>query len=214
MKKLLLSVAFAICSVIAVNAQEVKFGVKAGPQIANFNGGVLHDAFDKSSKFGFHAGVYANIKFGGDQFAFQPELLFSTQGVKVDGKFSQTIMGETINYSADIKYNLTYLNVPLMVKWYAYEGFNVEFGPQVGFNISGKTKGDVTASALGITITENIDGDIEDIETIDFGLNIGAGYELESGLNFGIRYALGLTETAKEKGPKNSVFSLGVGYTF
>lgn len=214
MKKLLLSAAFAVCSVIAVNAQEVKFGVKAGPQIANLNGDVLYDGLDKSSKFGFHAGVYANIKFGGDQFAFQPELLFSTQGAKIDGKFSETLIGETINYDADIKYNLTYLNVPLMVKWYAYEGFNVEFGPQVGFNMSGKVKGDMTASALGITETVSFDDDIEDIETIDFGLNIGAGYELESGLNFGIRYGLGLTEIGKNGGPKNSVFSLSVGYAF
>src|SRR5690554_273828 len=206
MKKLLLSAAFAVCSVIAVNAQEVKFGVKAGPQIANLNGDVLYDGLDKSSKFGFHAGVYANIKFGGDQFAFQPELLFSTQGAKIDGKFSETLIGETINYDADIKYNLTYLNVPLMVKWYAYEGFNVEFGPQVGFNMSGKAKGEF----LG----QSFNGDMEDIETIDFGLNIGAGYELESGINFGIRYGLGLTEIAKEEGPKNSVFSLSVGYTF
>lgn len=184
MKKLLLSAAFAVCSVIAVNAQEIKFGVKAGPQITNLTGDDMYDELD--SKFGFHAGVYANIKFGGDQFAFQPELLFSTQGAKTD----------------NTKLNLTYLNVPLMVKWYAYEGFNVEFGPQVGFNMSAKAKYDDHSA------------DIDDIETIDFGLNIGAGYELESGINFGIRYGLGLTEIAKEEGPKNSVFSLSVGYTF
>lgn len=192
MKKLLLSAAFAVCSVIAVNAQEVKFGVKAGPQIANLTGDDFFDEAD--SKFGFHAGVYANIKFGGDQFAFQPELLFSTQGAKLDEQ------------GVDIKYNLNYLNIPLMLKWYAYEGFNVEFGPQVGFNMSAKAKGEF----LGQSFNE----DMEDIETIDFGLNIGAGYELESGINFGIRYGLGLTEIAKEEGPKNSVFSLSVGYTF
>lgn len=192
MKKLLLSAAFAVCSVIAVNAQEVKFGVKAGPQIANLTGDDFFDEAD--SKFGFHAGVYANIKFGGDQFAFQPELLFSTQGAKLDEQ------------GVDIKYNLNYLNIPLMLKWYAYEGFNVEFGPQVGFNMSAKAKGEF----LG----QSFNGDMEDIETIDFGLNIGAGYELESGINFGIRYGLGLTEIAKEEGPKNSVFSLSVGYTF
>ena len=193
MKKLLLSAAFAVCSVIAVNAQEIKFGVKAGPQITNLTGDDMYD--DADSKFGFHAGVYANIKFGGDQFAFQPELLFSTQGAKTD------ILGE------DFKFNLTYLNVPLMVKWYAYEGFNVEFGPQVGFNMSAKVKGEL----LG----ESFNEDIDDIETIDFGLNIGAGYELESGINFGIRYGLGLTEITKEgEGPKNSVFSLSVGYAF
>ena len=165
MKKLLLSAAFAVCSVIAVNAQEVKFGVKAGPQITNLSGDNYDDV---DSKFGFHVGVYANMKFGGDQFAFQPELLYSTQDGKIDEE------------GIDIKYNFNYLNVPLMVKWYAYEGFNVEFGPQVGFNMSAKAKGD----ALGF----DIDEDIEENETIDFGLNIGAGYELESGLNFGIRY--------------------------
>lgn len=188
MKKLLLSAAFAVCSVIAVNAQEVKFGVKAGPQLTNLTG---NDAFNEAdSKFGFHAGVYANMKFGGDQFAFQPEILFSTQGAKID------ILGE------DIKYNLTYFNIPLMLKWYAYEGFNVEFGPQVGFNLSGKAKFDGESY------------DLDEIEAIDFGLNIGAGYELENGINFGIRYGLGLTEITKEAGPKNSVFSLGIGYTF
>ena len=162
------------------------------------------DAENSDMKLGFNVGGYANIRFS-EQLAFQPELLFSMQGDKNE----ETIFGEEITTTN----TLSYINVPLMMKWYAYDGLNFEFGPQVGFNVGAKGK------------VEGLDGSIEsdweDNATVDFGVNIGAGYEMANGLNFGLRYGRGLTSVSDAEdadGDKfkiyNSVISLGIGYTF
>ncbi|HLV23683.1 MAG TPA: porin family protein [Moheibacter sp.] len=205
MKKMFLIAALAVFGMSQSDAQ-VKFGVKAGPQLTNLVG---NDDVDASSKFGFHAGAYANIRFS-DQLAFQPELLYSMQGAEQEDTYEEF----GITYHNEDKIELSYINIPLMLKWYAYDGLNFEFGPQIGFNVAAKAKGDSTATTEDTTISTSYDEDIDDIETVDFGLNIGAGYEMPMGLNFGIRYGLGLTEIVKDSDMKNSVISLGIGYSF
>lgn len=206
MKKVFLVAALAVFGMSKSDAQ-VKFGVKAGPQITNLIGDDVSD--DKEAKVGVNVGGYANIRFS-EQLAFQPELLFSLQGNKQTEK--EEALGTTTTWES--KNNLSYINVPLMLKWYAYEGLNFEFGPQVGFNVGAKNETTMKISNNNGTITTESDGDIKNIETVDFGLNIGAGYELPMGLNFGLRYTHGLTNIVKDFDAKNSVIALGVGYTF
>ncbi len=202
MKKTFLIAALAVFGMNQSDAQ-VKFGVKAGPQLTNLVG---DDAGESDMKFGFNVGGYANIRFS-EQLAFQPELLFSLQGDKSEMPGIKATQ------------NLSYINVPLMLKWYAYDGLNFEFGPQVGFNVAAKGKADVDS---GVEILDGgYEGDLDHIQTVDFGVNIGAGYEMKNGLNFGLRYGRGLTsvyDLEDENGDKakvfNSVISLGVGYTF
>src|SRR5690606_23772672 len=125
MKKMFLVAAVAVLGMSQTDAQ-VNFGIKAGPQLTN----IVGDDFDESdSKLGFIAGGYANIRFS-EQLAFQPELVYSLQGTKSE------VMG------TDVTVNLSYINLPLMMKWYAYDGLNFEFGPQIGFNVSSKVKVD------------------------------------------------------------------------
>lgn len=208
MKKVLLFVALMTVG-FTVNAQ-TKFGVKAGAQLTNLTGS---DDLDTKSKFGFYVGGFANISLT-EQFAFQPELLISSQGAKQEFSESETIGGVSYSSKVDVKYNLMYLQIPLMMKWYAYDRFNLEFGPQIGLNLSAKMKGDISESMAGIEYSESFDEKMEDVESMDFSLNIGAGYEMENGLSFGVRYGLGLTEIQKETDAKNSVISFGVGYSF
>lgn len=206
MKKVFLVAALAVFGMSQSDAQ-VKFGVKAGPQITNLIGDDVSD--DKEAKVGVNVGGYANIRFS-EQLAFQPELLFSLQGNKQTEK--EEALGTTTTWES--KNNLSYINVPLMLKWYAYEGLNFEFGPQVGFNVGAKYENTMKITNNNGTITTESDGDLDNIETVDFGLNIGAGYELPMGLNFGLRYTHGLTNIVKDVDAKNSVIALGVGYTF
>ncbi len=200
MKKMFFIAALAVFGMTSADAQ-VSFGVKAGPQLTNFVGS---DVEESDMKVGFNVGGYANIRFS-EQLAFQPELLFSLQG----DKYEETILGQDVKY----KSNFSYINVPLMMKWYAYEGLNFEFGPQVGFNVGAKGKVEGGDSSF--------EGDIDDVSGVNFGLNIGAGYELPMGLNFGIRYGRGLNSVytlEDTNGDKfkiyNSTIALGVGYTF
>ena len=175
----------------------MKFGANVGVNFATITG---DDTSDVKSKTSFHLGAVAEISIS-DKFSVQPELLYSAQGAKEDG--------------GDGELKLDYINIPVMAKFYVAEGFSLEAGPQVGFLMSAKSEGG----------GESVD--MKDFTSgIDFGLNFGLGYKMESGLNFGARYNLGLSnfwDLPSDIDPefgisdfknKNSVIQLSVGYFF
>ncbi len=191
MKKLLLIIAvFAL--VFNANAQEIKFGVKAGINFATIAG---DETDDLKSKTTFHIGAVVEIPIS-DSFSIQPELVYSSQGAKVDDN------------NSDVELKLDYINLPIMAKFYVSEGFSLEAGPQVGFLMSSKIEED---------------GESEDLKNetsgIDFGLNLGLGFKMETGLNFGARYNLGLSniwdfEDSDNFKNQNSVLQIFIGFTF
>ena len=193
MKKVFLFAVLAVFAFTSVNAQEVKFGVKAGVNLASITG---DDTDDLDSRTSIHFGGVAEIVFS-EKFSFQPELLYSGQGAKYEEEgYKET-------------WKLDYINLPLMAKYYIVEGFSVEAGPQVGFLMSSKWEAEYEG--------ETEDGDIEDIKSIDFGLNLGLGYKMDNGLNFGARYNLGLSNGYDGEGDdelKNSVIQIYVGFMF
>ncbi len=135
----------------------------------------------------FNFGAMAEIKIS-DKFSLQPELLYSGQGYDTDIDTEGIIA-------------LNYLNIPVIAKYYVTKKLNLEAGPQIGFLLS--TKGGTK--------------DYKDLfKTTDFGVNMGIGYKLDSGLNFGARYVLGLSNINDAGGTtnKNGVFQLSVGYFF
>ena len=64
-----------------------------------------------------------------------------------------------------------------MAKYYVAEGFSLEAGPQIGFLMSAKMKAESGGDSEEIDVKD-------DLKSIDFGINFGAGYKLENGLNF------------------------------
>lgn len=204
MKKLLLTAA-AVFTFGFANAQEVKFGVKAGLNINTITGGYLSG----TSKVGFHVGGLAEIKLS-DKFAIQPELLLSTKGA------SYNYYGYGFGNAGEEDIALTYIDMPVMAKFFVIERLSIEAGPQIGFLMSAK----------GLKYNENTDtydakGDIKDnFNSTDFGFNVGAGYELNNGVMFQARYTIGLSDITKEEAgeinydDKNVGFQLSVGYKF
>jgi long-subunit fatty acid transport protein len=202
MKKIILT-AMAVFALSFANAQETKFGAKVALNIASVTG----DVEDASSLVGFQIGGFAEFKIS-DKFAIQPELMYSAQGVKES--YSE------VGYSFKYESKLAYLNIPVMAKFYATPKFSLEFGPQIGFLLSAKA--DYTETLEGVSLSES--EDIKDnLESVDFGLNFGAGYDFTENLTAGLRYNLGLSNVAKtDTGDNskihNSVFSLSLGYKF
>lgn len=193
MKKFLAVI--ALSTALFANAQSskreegIKIGIKAGINASTFNGDLMDDT---TMRNGLHFGLVSEIILS-DQFSFQPELLYSAQGFKSDTPSSKS------------RYD--YINVPLMVKYYAYDKLSVEFGPQVGFLINADNR-----SNAG-----NVD--IDDQNIVDFGMNLGLGYELKNGIFFQGRYNLGITNVngADNKDVvkrTNSVFQVSVGVLF
>jgi hypothetical protein len=183
MKKILLLAVVTVLGFTNVNAQEIKFGVKGGLNFASISG---DNSKGSNTVTSFNFGVLSEIPIS-DKFSFQPELMYSGQGYSFN----------------DNTVALSYLNIPLMGKYYLTKGLSVEAGPQMGFLLSAK----------------NEKTDVKDsFNTFDFGVNFGLGYKLDNGLNFGVRYNLGLTDINNVDNSsiqnKNRVLQLSIGYFF
>ncbi len=206
MKKLILIIAIVVFGLTNLNAQGVTFGAKAGLNLASISGDETEDI---EGRTGFHVGVVAEISIS-DKFSVQPELLYSAQGAK--SNYEDAFEKD----EATIK--LDYINLPIMAKYYVAEGFSIEAGPQIGFLMNSEADYDYIDKE-DPEFSESGTEDLKDvIKGMDFGFNLGLGYKLESGLNFGARYNLGLSDlwdvdTGGVKN-QNSVIQVSVGYFF
>jgi len=171
----------------------VSLGIKAGASLTNLVGPDAN--FD--SRFGFHAGVFANIGFA-KLFAFQPELLYSQKGAHFTN-------------NSDAGYRLHYVDVPLAFHVNT-DGFFFELGPQVGVLVAAK-KEDGSASVDSKNVYKDI----------DFGYLAGLGYQLKHGLGVGLRYNGEFTNVPKsynlgnvtvQPRERNSAFQLYATYSF
>ncbi|WET04353.1 porin family protein [Flavobacterium sp. YJ01] len=125
------------------------------------------------------------------------------------GVVSEIPISEKFSFQPEIMYSrqgysfntdviaMNYLNIPLMGKYYVTKGLSLEAGPQIGFLLSAKNE--------EIKVTNSY-------TTFDFGANFGVGFKLENGLNFGVRYNLGITKVDTDN--RNGAFQVSVGYFF
>src|SRR5690554_6539139 len=110
MKKLIV-VAIALFMGTTAFSQGIDLGIKAGANFSNFA-----DATGFSNKTGFQAGIFGGVKFSGN-VGIQADILYSQQGAEFRGK----------------DFELNYVNVPVVVKYYVFRGLNIQAGPQFGF---------------------------------------------------------------------------------
>lgn len=185
MKKILIT-AIAVFGFSFANAQETKFGVKAGMNLSNITG---DNTDENDMKVGFHAGAFVNIGVS-DKFSVQPEILYSMQGAKDN----------------DGSLDLSYLNIPIMARYLIAEKFSLEAGPQIGILMSAKSKsdggGDVDVKDF--------------LNTTDIGIGVGAAYDITENIGVGLRYTLGVSNINKEGDDSNNNSNIGIslGYRF
>src|SRR5215216_4603292 len=116
MKKLILfAIAFFLLS--AAKAQQVHFGVKGGVSVSQLD---FDNNTSSDSRVGLHVGALAHIHTSSKSWAIQPELLYSMEGAQKVGNSSS-------------KFELNYLNLPVLVQYMFDNGFRLEAGPQIGF---------------------------------------------------------------------------------
>ncbi len=173
---------FLLNDITAQSLKSISAGPKAGINISHWGG----DDFDTQSRAGMHIGGFAVLEFS-ERFALQPELLFSSQGAKVE--------------SPDINLPVNYLNLPILAKVMVYEGLYFNIGPQIAFLLSAKEDGMNTQ---------------EEYKSTDFGVVIGAGYQLPMGAHVQVRYNAGISNFNNEdffdEKTSNQVVQISVGY--
>ncbi len=171
-------------------AQHNNFGIKGGLNvysIYNDNNAATN------SKVGFHLGLISHIHLA-NQFALQPELIFSTQGAQFTNDGTTT------------KLNLNYVNVPLLFQYMYDNGFRLQAGPQLGFLVNAKSETNATST----DVKNNYKG-------FELAFGIGASY-IHPPTGFGVdaRYNFGLNNI-NDSGSVNSYnrgLQVGVFYLF
>lgn len=188
MKKKLLITAVVLAITSISHAQSIRFGVKGGINYANQNGTEItlnsqnYDTADAITSY--HAGLVAEIKLF-ENFAIQPELLYSTQGATYK------------NAVEEFKNELGYISIPVVAKIYLNKSLSLEAGPQASFLLSERNKFDYKES-----------------ETFEFSGVVGLGLQVTNNLFLQARYGVGLTEASKDAQTKNSTFQLSAGILF
>lgn len=216
MKKVLIFTAIVLFGFTNVNAQkDVQFGVKGGLNLSTIS--TDNDIICFESASGLQFGVMAEVPlseqigFGPEVQLFRPNIDYCIEYYLDDYPYDTSKAAAADDYSGTIK--LSYLNVPLMLKYYVAEGFSLEAGPNVAFLLSAKDE----YNDFGDTGEDDIK---DELKGIDFGVNFGLGYKLEGGLNFGARYNLGLSDANDNKEEigdnhlKIRSFQFSVGYFF
>lgn len=188
MKKILLATILFLAVSVNMEAQLVKFGIKAGLNYANQTGTditINSENYNTTDAItSYHAGLIAEIKLT-DGFSVQPELLYSTQGASYK------------NATTEFKNKLGYLSIPVLAKFHFNKTVSLDLGPQASFLLSEKN-----------------DFDIKNSETFEFGLAGGLGINITKNLFIQGRYVVGLTEVSKDAQAKNSVVQISAGISF
>ena len=205
----------AVLSFAKVNAQDIKYGVKVGLNNYSVNGVVsslddigvydseIYGVPSSNSRISFHLGGVAEFALS-EKFAMQVELLFSSQGQRTidEIKSTEPFTSDRVVLSTDLVTKLDYIVLPIAFKYKATKAISIEAGPQIGYLVSAKRKGEVNGTSgfvSNIPIERLYDDNIKkELKSIDFGLIFGLGYQLKSGLIVQARYYLGLSEIVKE----------------
>jgi hypothetical protein len=238
MKHKICTLLLCLVTGIATAQTQSTFGAKGGINIAGttFKDPSPFSDGDAKARLAFYLGVYANRPVN-DKFSIQPELLFSSQGLRLADNGNRENWRNVMNY----------LNIPIMAQYKINDRFYAEAGPQIGILLSSTAKwkesdpggidgpggGDISVIKLAVAGQDAPSRSITDrpvsaatggssqssdskstYKTIDLGLGIGVGYELTSLITANVRYTQGLVNTFKHStvNNKNTLFSLGIAY--
>ena len=169
-----------------VNAQsgenKNRFGLKAGVNIS----GLLDDNVDDRDPIaGFNGGAFLKVAFS-DHIAFQPEVLYSMKGGKLNYDEG------ALKGSATFRFN--YIDVPLLAVINLTPNFNIHGGVFISSLLAAKIKNDANFNGLD----SDKDYDKDDFETLDYGLAGGIGIDLDR-VSIGARYEYGLNTIGKDQ---------------
>ncbi len=208
MKKLLFVSIAALLMPLSLAAQTSTAGLKGG---LNLSGLTVDGNVDRHLKPGFHAGVFAKIPFS-DFVGIQPELMYSGKGVRVNYDEDAFADGES-------KFNLHYVEMPVLLVINPSDVFFIEFGPYVSVLVGANTETD--ANFFGADVYSDNELDRNHFMPVDYGATGGIGFDLET-MIVGARYSLGMQQVAKDDDvsydllgdARNAVWQVYVGFKF
>jgi hypothetical protein len=146
------------------------YGVKAGVNISGQSTTNKDANYDIRNIVRYNGGVYCNYflyKF----LAIQPELMLSGKGVHWK------------DFYDEMKDLLTYIDIPLMIRYQPVKYVNIQAGPQIGLRLKAMQKNMETEAKTEINDYYN---------GLDYGLACGIEANLPNNINLTVRYVFGL----------------------
>jgi hypothetical protein len=183
---------------------QVKFGPKAGVNLSTMTLKSSGISIDPTILVGFHVGLISEISIT-DNLVLQPGVFYSTKGSKYKISYLQQSYESSIAPS--------YIDIPINLNYYFGAGkTKIAFfaGPYVAYGIGGKAKSDGESADISFGSTED-----NDMKPLDFGINIGAGVNL-NGLLISAQYGLGLANlvptSSSDAEMKNRAIGISITY--
>lgn len=179
---------------------QAEFGVKAGFHQSSIDGDNVEDF---EMKYGPAFAGFAKLPLG-TKFSFQPELQYGAYGTQFEE-------------DNDLKIILNQINIPLKFNFYTGamgndEGFKINLGPQVGFNI----KDEVQFEGEDADFSDSVEEAGGEFSEVDFGATLNLGYEFTNGIWLETGAYHSLSPVVEGEGEKNynTVGTFTIGYNF
>ncbi|MBS7322995.1 MAG: porin family protein [Bacteroidaceae bacterium] len=198
MKKNILSLAVIIAALVfALPSQaQVKFGVKAGLNVNDFNVKNLPMVIDKKNRNGFFAGVTADVTIPLAGLGADASLLYDNRCIGIGGHEMDLDDNEAINEYTTTHKTFHYISLPINVKYTvglsSLASVYLATGPQFSWNIGDRhwTLGDIDEGW--------------ELKKSQLSWNVGCGATVLSHVRVGYNYNIALGNTAE-----TSVWNVG-----
>lgn len=190
---------FLLLCAVTVHAQKTRSytsGLKAGLNLYELKFDPSTEGISSDMRTSFNAGIFFNVPFS-SCFSVQPELLYSGQGGKFEGK----------DYKSELA--LTYVSIPVLFQYNTKIGFYVEAGPSL--NVLAKGKETTTNNS----VTSELDLK-KRVKKAGFSVMGGLGYKMKN-IGINARYDYGISNSAKvdtEPEIKSTGIQVGLSWAF
>jgi hypothetical protein len=180
---LILSLIFSISILKGQSSDENKarFGFKAGLNLSNM---YTKDVQDENMILGFNGGLFLKVPMT-PNFAFQPELLYTTKGSELT--YNSFVSGKA-------SFSLNYVELPVLAVINLTKIVNISGGVYVATLTSVVVKNKSNVDLF------NFENEMKksDFEMYDWGLVAGAGLDFNK-VSLGVRYEYGMKPVGKER---------------
>lgn len=120
-------IATLMLSILVYSASaQFRIGAKAGVNIVKINA----ISFSNQFEYGYHAGGFLEIGLIPKKLSLQPELLYSQYSTTVASTY--TTVYQNVITSSQIKVDLNYLSIPLLLNYKFIGPLYLQAGPQYG----------------------------------------------------------------------------------
>lgn len=176
-KTIKLILGLLLASGLNANAQNLKFGILAGFDVANSHLTNKPNGYD--SRF-----YYPIISFNANGYVGYKNAGF--WGISAEPGFIQK-GGRQKGIDDDIRIHLNYLQLPILLDLYMSDKIFISIGPELSYMINAKAK----SKHYSNNITEWYE------KRVELSAIVGINYQLTDKLDIGFRYNHGLTYTSK-----------------